>query len=300
MIYTIRHVTRYRYPQPVRESVMEVRKQPLNNEHQRCVNFHLAIEPEVPILRYQDHLGNTVHHFDVPWAHKEISVTAEAVVEVKPVVPVGDAEPEGSWDELDALTGQADYWDMLMPSRFVEPGPDLLKLVEELQAHRRLTPAGLTRELNQALHSQFVYDRSITKVDSPITLALEARRGVCQDFAHILLGLLRHIGIPARYISGYLFQEPSANELAGPETRGSHAWIEAFLPRLGWVGFDPSLGEPADHRHIAASIGRDYSDVPPTRGVYRGEAQGVLTYAVQVHPPEEPLEEDRFRLLQRD
>ena len=296
MIYTIRHVTRYRYPTPVRESVMEVRKQPLTNEHQRCVNFHLTISPEVPILRYQDHLGNQVHHFDVPWSHQEISVTAEAVVEVK-TAAAESPDSEGSWDELDAITGQADYWDMLMPSRFVEPGPALLKLAEELDAKRRLTPLALVRELNRSLHSNFVYDRSITKVDSPIALALEARRGVCQDFAHILLGLLRHVAVPARYISGYLYLEPGSNELVGPETRGSHAWIEAFLPRLGWVGFDPSLGELADHRHIAASIGRDYSDVPPTRGVYRGEAKGELTYAVQVHPPEEPLEEDRFRLI---
>jgi transglutaminase-like putative cysteine protease len=298
MIYTIRHVTRYRYPQPVRESVMEVRKHPITNEHQRCINFHLAVSPEVRIFQYHDYLGNLVHHFDLPFRHQEISVTAEAVVEVKPSESkVAVLEHPGSWEELDSLTGLADYYDMLMPSRFIETTPLLEKLAVELGAVRRLTPAQLTLELTKAMHKTFAYDRSITKVDSPIDLALEARRGVCQDYAHILIGLLRHVGIPARYVSGYLFQEEQPIE-EGPENRGSHAWIEAMLPQLGWTGFDPSLGQESDHRHIAASIGRDYSDVPPTRGVYRGEAEGELTYAVQVHPPEEPIEEDRFRLLQ--
>lgn len=297
MLYTIRHVTRYEYPEEVRESVMEVRKHPLSNGSQRCVQFSLRVDPEVRLFQYQDHLGNIVHHFDVPWSHKTLTMTAEAVVEVKPPNERDNypPKPDGTWAELDELVAHQDYYDMLLPSRYVVASPSLEALCEELGAKRRDTPFLLALELTQAVQKSFQYDRGITKVDTPIDKAIESRRGVCQDFTHVLLGLLRHVGIPSRYVSGYLFRAPDS--VSGPESRSSHSWVEALIPGAGWVGLDPSFGSLADERHIVTCIGRDYADVPPTRGVYRGEGPGELSYAVQVHLPEEPLEEDRFRPL---
>ena len=297
MLYTIRHVTRYEYPREVRESVMEVRKHPQSNAFQRCVQFQLKVDPEVRVFSYTDHLGNIVHHFDIPWSHRTLAMTAEAVVDVKPQAEREGypPDPRGTWEELDELVAQKDFYEMLLPSRYVQPSSLLEDLCQELRAQRRATPFHLAQELTQSVHHSFRYDREITKVDSPVDQAIESRCGVCQDFAHVLLGLLRHVGIPSRYVSGYLFRAPhSAN---GPLGRSSHAWVEALIPRAGWVGLDPAFGTMSDERHLYTCVGRDYADIPPTRGLYRGEGPGKLSFAVQVHLPEEPIEEDRFRPL---
>ena len=297
MLYTIRHVTRYEYPEEVRESVMEVRQHPQNNEFQRCVQFQLRVEPEVRLFSYQDHLSNVVFHFDIPWSHRRLIMTAEAVVEVKPPWERDGHPPDpgATWEELDAMVADQDYYEMLLPSRYVTSSPALIELCQELRAERRSTPHDLALELTQAVQRGFTYDREITKVDSPVEKAIQSRRGVCQDFTHVLLGLLRHVGIPGRYVSGYLFRAPNTH--SGPLGRSSHAWAEAFIPRCGWIGLDPAFGCAVDERHIYTCVGRDYADVPPSRGVYLGEGPGILSYAVQVHLPEEPIEEDLFRPL---
>jgi transglutaminase-like putative cysteine protease len=131
-----------------------------------------------------------------------------------------------------------------------------------------------------------------TKVDSPIAEALETRQGVCQDFAHIMIALVRGVKIPCRYVSGYMFHRDDTERDRSLEG-ASHAWIEALVPRLGWVAFDPTNNLVGGDRHIRVAIGRDYADVPPTRGVYKGEAQSELSVAVTVSPadtaPPEPV-----------
>ncbi len=289
MIYTIRHVTRYVYDTAIRESVMEVRKQPLTNGHQRCINFHLDLSPEARVYKYQDYLGNTVHHFDIPWPHQELKLIGQAVVEVKPEPDTGTS---GSWEELETLVASADYYDMLMPSHFVKPCSQLDTLAKELKVERRGEPYALLCEVTGELHKRFQYDRDHTKVDSPIEVALESRRGAAQDFTHVLLGLFRLLEVPSRYVSGYLFR----NDQDAPG-ESSHAWVEALLPGRGWLGFDPTNNMLAGERHIRTCIGRDYADVPPTRGVYKGHAASELSFAVQVHLPEENMDEDRFQKL---
>ncbi len=144
----------------------------------------------------------------------------------------------------------------------------------------------MLRELTTAIYERFEYKRQVTEVHSPIDDALEKRAGVCQDFAHIMLALVRPLGIPCRYISGYLAPQ---DQLQRAESIGAtHAWVEALLPKLGWIGFDPTNNTVAEGGHLRVAIGRDYADVPPTRGVYKGEAGSELSVAVQVVPYEEP------------
>ncbi len=138
----------------------------------------------------------------------------------------------------------------------------------------------MLRELNSGIFSAFDYRPQSTQVDSPIDHALEERQGVCQDFAHIMLALVRPLGIPSRYVSGYLFHGEDNHDRS--DAGASHAWIEAWLPGLGWVGFDPTNNLIAVERHVKAAIGRDYADVPPTRGVFKGRATSELSVAVQV------------------
>ena len=148
------------------------------------------------------------------------------------------------------------------------------------------------RRLNRALFDAFGYAPDATEVDSPIDVALAKRKGVCQDFAHIMIATARRWGIPARYVSGYLFTKRDAGDRSAADA--THAWVEAFVPTCGWVGFDPTNNVLAGERHIRVAIGRDYNDVPPVRGVFKGPANSELAVAVTVAPAQGPRRRDDF------
>jgi transglutaminase-like putative cysteine protease len=288
MIYSIRHTTIFRYTAAVRESVMEVRMQPRSEATQRCLSFHLDVNPPAYITQYRDFTGNTVHHFDIAGSHTEVRVTAQSTVQVQ-AAPAPRLSEAGDWADLDALTAGDDYWEMLLPSQFAHSNEALEKLAKELKCERRGSPLELLTELNEGIYGLFAYVPNSTKVDSPIEEALLTRQGVCQDFAHIMIALARPLCIPCRYVSGYLFHREAED---GPRDRSlegaSHAWVEALVPRLGWIAFDPTNNLIGGDRHIRVAIGRDYADVPPTRGVYKGEAHSELSVAVTVSPSDAP------------
>jgi transglutaminase-like putative cysteine protease len=146
------------------------------------------------------------------------------------------------------------------------------------------------RDLNQAIYDKFSYTPKSTRVDSPIDEALLSRQGVCQDFSHIMIALVRELGIPCRYVSGYLYHGEGTADRSTPGA--THAWVEALLPGLGWVGFDPTNNLVASNRHIRVAVGRDYDDVPPTRGVFTGDAKSELSVDVKVELSEAPILED--------
>jgi transglutaminase-like putative cysteine protease len=291
LIYSVRHTTTFSYEPPVRESVMEVRLQPRSDGDQRCLSFTLNIDPAANLMQYRDFTGNTVHHFNIAGSHARVKVAAQSTVEVQ-AAPAPRASDSGDWADLDALVTGGDYWEMLLPSHFVRTSPLLENLARELNCERRGNPLVLLSELNEAIYRLFAYVPKSTKVDSPIEEALQTRQGVCQDFAHILISLVRRLKIPCRYVSGYMFHRDEAHEDRSLEG-ASHAWVEALVPRLGWVAFDPTNKLVGADRHIRVAIGRDYADVPPTRGVYKGEAQSELSVSVTVSPADnivpEPL-----------
>lgn len=291
MYYSIRHVTRFRYSMPISASIMEVRMRPRTEGLQRCLDFQLRTSPRSQIMSYRDYLGNTVHHFDIPGLHTHLTITAEALVELTPPSPIPEALEPTAWAALDALTRDGGFYDMLMPSHFAQPTRRLQDLAHELHIERRDDPLSLLREINSAVYYAFAYVSQSTQVDSPIDDALRTRQGVCQDFSHVMIALVRTLGIPCRYVSGYLFHRVEDHDRS--EEDATHAWVEAFLPDLGWVGFDPTNNLIASERHIRTAVGRDYADVPPTRGVFKGDARSELEVAVQVMPTEAPpLEEE--------
>jgi transglutaminase-like putative cysteine protease len=285
MAYSVRHITRLRYEPAVRESVMEVRMQPRTDARQRCLSFSLDVSPRANVMVYRDFFGNAVHHFDIPGQHDVIEVGAQAVVEVLPPL-VARASEAGNWKELDDRVAQGDYWEMLLPSQYARPTELLEQLRLKLGLKRRGNPLELLQKLNVDLYEFFEYAPNTTKVDSPIDEALESRQGVCQDFAHIMIALVRQLKIPCRYVSGYLFHEDSAHDRS--PAGATHAWVEAYLGELGWVAFDPTNNLPGSERHIRVAIGRDYADVPPTRGVHKGEAGSELSVMVSVSPVDAP------------
>lgn len=289
MHYSIRHITKFRYDSPISESLMEVRMRPRTDGFQRCLAFELTVNPRARVQNYRDYLGNIVHHFSIPSRHSQLAIKSEALVDVLTAPELPEKLDQKVWDQVDVLSAHNDHWDLLLASQFARPTPLLESFARELDIQRRTDPLSLLRELNRRIHDAFEYVPQSTKVDSPVDDALQSRQGVCQDFAHIMIALVRMLGIPCRYVSGYLYHRVEDKDRSVQDA--THAWVEALLPELGWIGFDPTNDLLAGDRHIRAAIGRDYADVPPTRGVFKGEAESQLSVAVQVSPSTQPLPE---------
>ena len=292
MFYAVRHFTRFRYSRPVSQSVMEVRMHPRSDYMQRCFTFQLSVSPRARIFSHSDHFGNLVHHFDIPASHGQLTIIADALIDVDAPSDLPTELGTEAWSELDDMIEHEDYWDMLRPSRFARSSPELEVLAREFGLEKRSgDPLLVLQKLNSQLYDNFSYVKSSTRVDSPIEDALRSRQGVCQDFAHIMIALVRGLRIPCRYVSGYLHHDSEHSDRSSDGA--THAWVEALLPGIGWVGFDPTNNLIAGGRHIRTAIGRDYSDVPPTMGTMKGRANSELQVRVRVTPSEAILAPDQ-------
>ena len=292
MFYAIRHFTRYRYSHYVWQSMMEVRMHPRSEGTQRCFVFQLSVNPRARIFGYTDFYGNLVHHFDLPSRHGQLTIISDALVNIDGQPSVPEVMEYEGWRDLEALVEKNDYWDMLMPSHFARSAPELEELAAEIGATERngRSPLAFLRDIASGVHRSFSYVKKSTAVNSPIEDTLRSRQGVCQDFAHIMIALVRNAGIPCRYVSGYLYH---SSENSHPSADGAtHAWVEALLPSIGWVGFDPTINRLAGEKHIRTAIGRDYADVPPTMGVMKGKADTQLQVRVRVTPSQAVLPPD--------
>jgi transglutaminase-like putative cysteine protease len=298
MYYSIRHITRFRYSSPVRESVMELRMQPRSEGPQSLRSFQITTNPRAQLYAYTDYLGNAVYHFNVLREHEELRIEAQAVIEIgaQPERPQS-ADPL-EWGRYNAYNLSDDQFDLLEQSTFARMTPALGEFVA---AHDLARPAGdpLTalRHLSHTIHGAFEYRQGVTDAQSPIDVALKDQRGVCQDFAHIMIAIARSWGIPARYVSGYLYHRGSRQDRSADNA--THAWVEAYLPSMGWVGIDPTNDIMAGERHIRAAVGRDYMDVPPTRGTYKGGAESELAISVAVEPTQAPVRHEDFLRVAR-
>jgi len=289
--YSVEHTTTFHYDQRITESVMELRMQPRTEGSQRCLQFRLRLTPNANIMAYRDYQGNLVHHFDLPAQHNKLVIKADSTVEVQDMPTPPDALPHSAWDALHALDTDIHFYDMLHPSHFVKPFPQLRDLAQGWGANREVDPLTALHRISSGIYESFAYDPSSTQVDTHLDHVLEIQRGVCQDFAHLMIALGRDMGIPCRYVSGYLFHREDADRSAEDAT---HAWVEAWLPDLGWIGFDPTNNLICNNRHIRVAIGRDYVDVPPTRGVFRGSTITHLNVAVRVIREQSPPVEAEF------
>ena len=290
MYFSIRHLTKFLYANAVSESIMETRMHPRSDQYQRCLTFQLSVTPRCRVFSFRDHLANHVHHFDIPGQHGQLVIVAESLVEMKEQPLLPETLFPQSWADLDAEVREGDFWEMLLPSEFCTSTPQLEQLAGELDLRRRDDPLSVLLQLNERLYKAFDYKPKSTKADSPIDHALKTRAGVCQDFAHIMITLVRsRLQIPCRYVSGYLYHGPTSSNpdrQDRSEASATHAWVECFFPELGWIGFDPTNNLVTGERHIRTAIGRDYSDVPPTHGIFRGRTKSELSVAVQVTPSE--------------
>jgi transglutaminase-like putative cysteine protease len=310
MFYSIRHLTRFRYSAPVSESTMELRMQPRSEGLQRCLTCQITVTPRTRVQTYRDYLGNIVHHFNVPSAHRDLTIVAESTVDVSSAAPLPSRLENDAWRQLDLQLAGGDFWEMLTASQFAHWTEAMETFAAELGVPdvpeaRLRDPLEVLTELNSSVFGAIAYVPKSTRVDSPVDDALGNRQGVCQDYSHIMLALVRRLGIPCRYVSGYLFHK-SGDRLRSTEG-ATHAWVETYLPGLGWTGFDPTNNIMAGEHHVRTAVGRDYADVPPARGVFKGDASSELTVAVRVAPsdktppPETEMQfEDWPAVLQED
>lgn len=270
MLLRIQHETKLTYSEPVVETVIELRMAPPSTDEQTTLGYRLQITPPAPLTSYRDGYGNRVDLFNRLAPCCEVLVRATSYVQThrRPGRPRLD---EVRWPalqppELEAL-------EFLWPSRLVDRCPALTNFVRDLTPGSDSLAETVAR-IMEAVHRRLRYEKRVTTVRTPLSEALDLGRGVCQDFAHLMLGACRELGIPARYVSGYINQ---------PGEIATHAWCQVWGgTQVGWVDVDPTLCQFAGANHVVIAVGRDYSDVPPNRGVWKGNAEETIAVTVKV------------------
>ena len=267
MLLDFEHRFAFGYDAYISESFLELRVQPKTTADQTVSSFVLAVGPPTRVHRYVDWNDNVTHHFTITRFHDRIEVASRSVVSTHPApraiaalgetVPADDL-PYGLLDFL-ALGGPVQLTPALRAAHKAAAPPRAVSLGEHVLA------------LGRYLASRFEYQKDVTRYDSTTEHFLKLEAGVCQDFAHLMLGLLRLSGIPCRYVSGYLHVERTRREASQ-----SHAWIEFWAPAHGWIPFDPTHDRAIDERYVVVGHGRHYDDVPPNKGIYRGVARETL------------------------
>jgi transglutaminase-like putative cysteine protease len=270
----VRHSTTSRYAGEVFASYNEVRLTPARTDRQVVVESRVDVAPAAAVHRYRDYWGTVVHTFDVHVPHTELTVVASAVVDTSEPVPA----PDIGWDDLSSPACVDELSEFLGASPAVSPDDAITSVALDVRADAPTPNLAATQAIT-CVRDRMVYERGHTTTTTSAGEAWKQGSGVCQDFAHITLGLLRAMGIPARYVSGYIHPDQDA-DIGDTVTGESHAWIEAWLG--AWAAFDPTNGDPVGPRHVIVARGRDYSDVAPTRGVYTGAAAAGQDVTVEV------------------
>ena len=279
MILRATHRTLYSYSMPSIESQNEVRLMPLTDEVQRCLEFKLQVNPNSKVFCY-DEPGGTVHYFGVRSAHPILEIVAEAVVETYLENPFEDLNlnlPDWHlYDESSLRQANAEY---LAESPYIPINDEVREIAEAVRKESNSAVSDFLRKLGSWIHESLTYDPDATHVHTKIHEVLVIRAGVCQDFAHLMIACCRSQGIPARYVSGYLYVG-GIDGMRGEQA--THAWLECLLPNGKWLAVDPTNDLLVNDRYVAVHIGRDYTDVTPTRGVYIGTPAKSLDVSVQV------------------
>lgn len=264
------HVTRFFYPDQARSSYNEIRKVPQTTNRQTVLDARIRTTPAAPQYTYWDYWGSQVVAFNVDSPHSELVISGSALVETR----TGVDPPDCAWDDM--AGSRPRYSELLAPSRYALPGGPLTEIARSV---RRATPVATVQAACDWVHGSLEYVPGATNVHTSAIEAFEAGRGVCQDFAHLTLSLLRTCGVPARYVSGYLHPDPHA--AVGAVVSGeSHAWVEAWVN--DWWGWDPTNDIEIGLRHIVVAKGRDYADVAPVRGVYAGKGDRESSVSVKL------------------
>lgn len=283
MVYRVKHTTKYRYNAPVSQCQTEVRLTPRTLPWQTVLESSIDTVPAaVSGAERIDYFGNAVATFSILESHDRFVTEATSLVRVEPRPPV--ASGDAAWESVrEALTAHdsaesLEAFEYVFDSPFVSAGPELAAYAAPSFAPGRPI-LDAVEDLSHRIHAEFTYKPTATAIDTPLLDTLRLKRGVCQDFSHVMIGALRSIGLAARYVSGYL--------RSGPEQKGaeaSHAWVGVFVPGGGWVDLDPTNDVVVGTHHVTIGWGRDYGDVTPIKGIALGGGRQIVDVEVRVEP----------------
>ena len=273
MVFKITHTTSYHYSHPAAEAYGEIRLTPTDRPGQQVLSHRVEMDPHTPTSGYVDHFGNRVEFFSLPYRHQKLIIKNHAVVETSPV-PLPEQSLQETVQETRQIFNSAmtDVFNYLQPTEAVEIGGE-----SHLWA-KRFFPANAPLgkalpALNQAIHNTFKYTKGATDNSTPLSLIWKSKEGVCQDFAHIALSILRTAGLPARYVCGYIETDAPPKDSRSRRLIGAvatHAWVEVMVPGMIWVPLDPTTRQWCNERYVAVSFGRDFRDATPLRGTFKG------------------------------
>lgn len=272
MKWQIAHRTQYTYASPVSESFNEVRLHPVSDEWQQVNDFLLKILPATRLHHHRDFYSNIVHHFDIPEPHTTLLVESLLHVTTRPRPQLAATEMPFPLARIGEAEREPRIFDFLQESRFVDLSPASWRFAVDA-THGATDTWQAALAVMRYVHENIKYEPFSTNVHTHMSDVLRERRGVCQDFAHVMLGLCRALKIPALYVSGYL-----ATEIAS----ATHAWTEVLIPGIGWVALDPTHNRQIDENYVKIAVGRDYADVPPVTGNYKGTTDRKMEVSVKI------------------
>lgn len=285
MMYSVRHTTRYDYSETVPICYNRAHLSPRIDRNQSVVNRHIDVTPASAVFSEPrtDIFGNEVNYFTVQEPHSSMEVTLHAQVEVLPVEYL-DLNLSPEWETAIVASRETKYinaYQFTFDSKFVAGSPALNAYALPSFPKGRPFLAAVS-DLTARIHRDFTYDPAATTVSTPLDEVMQNRRGVCQDFAHLQIGCLRSLGVPARYVSGYICGSDQYGSPSLTGAQASHAWLSVFCPNFGWVDFDPTNNMIPSDLHITVAWGRDYDDVSPVRGVVLGGGEHTISVDVQI------------------
>ncbi len=289
MNYRITHRTTYAYDEPVAVSHHAARLRPRDTDTQSCQEYSLSFDPEPDLLtEHTDSFANEVSCFSIQKLHARFEVVSRSHVMLTPVLQPDPAQTP-PWEQVAALFRDPVAVDLLDPCQFVFRSP---LLVHDMSMRDFAQPSfkkdrpllSAVADLSQRIFKEFTFDPKATTISTPLNEVLANKRGVCQDFAHLAIASLRAMGLPARYISGYLRTRPPPGKPRMQGVDASHAWVSCFVPGFGWVDFDPTNNCFTSLDHITVAVGRDFSDVSPVRGIITGGGRHSVSVGVDVEP----------------
>jgi transglutaminase-like putative cysteine protease len=274
MLLELTHQTTFDYSEPAAESYMEFRLTPLTDGSQHLLQHRPRVTPNRTVRQYVDARGNTVSYVNLLAPQERIEVSFDSVVET---YPTRVRAPEFPFHAAGSPHGRLHLYDYLCPTDLTRPTEAFLEFARQFEPLRGAPPAEAAEEIRRTIYRGFRYEKNLTDVSSTIDDVLGHRGGVCQDFAHLMIAAGRHLELAVRYVSGYVLPEEG-------EAASSHAWCEVFDPAQGWLGLDPTHDAWTEERYVRLGVGRDYQDVPPSRGLYRGPAAETVTVSVRLAP----------------
>lgn len=275
-LFNIVHITKYQYNWPIKESINEIRLYPQNSGHQEVIKHQLIISNNPKVEVSKDYYGNQVGNFNILESHTEAIIESRMLVRVNHSMKIPEMDNIKVKDIASDIANNIALTRLCYPDT-IERQADIIAILNEIDYVDKSIIA-IAQECNQYIYANFTYTKGITNIETTVDEILEIKKGVCQDFAHLLLQLVRTAGIPARYVSGYICPNESGYRGEG----ATHAWVEIYTPKQGWLGLDPTNNIWTMDNHVILSVGRNFNDCTPVKGTFKGLTRQTLSVSVSI------------------